>query len=371
MRLLNSFILLIILAFPAYSDQVCTGVSLSHDSLDITISKFRLVLDETLFTTYAWIRYAGYLENEEMPDTESVKDVLVHLDSSMTASQREDMVTFYKDYKARFDFMFEYIASVFAVNSTPPPDIRCRLDEMERYRNGNDSTDLWSINRMKEIESLGPVLSRFHQEQNIGLLYRNCMPYYRENGERYMQLVAKQIREAILFTRTPGKELERIKEIRLIPNLLENANTEMGFEYMGIKYDIKGSSSNPRYHPHEFTHSLMAPVTRNPEFKQEIIEIVDRVWEQAKDTPARKSYTYKISYFDENVVRVISNMVYYKPDTEVGREKYNRVRLMEINNGWLLYDALEKSISKYRESDLSFTAYFGTFLKNMQDSLKE
>lgn len=371
MRLLHSFILSVIITLPTYSNQVSPGVSLSQDSLDITICKFRLILDETLFTTYAWIRYAGYLENEMMPDSEPVRDVLAYLDSSMTASQRKEMVAFYKDYKDKFDFMFEYIASVFAVNSTPPPVIRCRIDELEQYKNGNDSTDLWSINRMKEIESLGPVLSRFHQEQNIGLLFRNCMPYYLEKGERYMQLVAAQVRDAILFTRTPAVELERIKEIRLIPNLLENANTEMGFEYMGIKYDIKGSNRDARYHPHEFTHSLMAPVTRNPEFEQRIIQIVDRVWEQAKDTPARKSYKDKISYFDENLVRVISNIVYYKPDTEEGNEKYSRVRLMEINNGWLLYDLIENSVSQYREADLSFTAYFATFLTNMQNSHKE
>ncbi|MBS0012322.1 MAG: hypothetical protein KFF49_12995 [Bacteroidales bacterium] len=357
--------LFFILTFPASSNQIVTKISLSHDSLDINTSKFRLILDETLFTTYAWIRYAGYLENEKMPDSEPLEEVLAYLDSSMTESQREDMLAVYKDCKARFDFMFEYIASVFAVNSTPPPFIRCRLDELEQYRNGSDSTDLWSINRMKEIESLGPVLSQFYQEQNIGLLFRKCMPYYREKGERYMQMAKKQVREAILFMRTPAKELERIKEIRLIPNLLENANTEMGFEYMGIKYDIKGSNRDPRYHPHEFTHSLVAPSTRNFMFEQEIIQIVDRVWDKARETPARKSYTDKISYFDENLVRVISNMVYYKPDTEEGRLKYDRVREMEISNGWLLYDAMEKSVSQYRESDLSFTAYFDTFLKNM------
>lgn len=365
MRLLISFLLLFVLTFPASSNQDTTEVSSSEDSLRITISKFRLTLDETLFTTYSWIRYAGYLENEKMPDSQPVKEVLAYLDSSMTESQRQDMVAVYKDYKDKFDFMFEYIASVFAVNSTPPPLIRCRLYDLEQYRNGNDSTDSWSINRMKEIESLGPVLSRFYQEQNVGSLFSKCMPYYREAGKKYMQMASKQVSEAILFTRTPTKELERFKEIRLIPNLLENANTEMGFEYMGIKYDIKGSSKDPRYHPHEFTHSLVARLTRNPEFEEEIIQIVDRVWEKAKDTPARKSYKDKISYFDETLVRVISNIVYYKPETEEGRVKYDRVRLMEINNGWLLYDTIEKSVSRYRESDMSFTAYFSTFLKNM------
>ncbi|MCA1757269.1 MAG: hypothetical protein LC649_07420 [Bacteroidales bacterium] len=365
MKLSISLMLLICINYPASPNKVISGASPSKDSLDITISKFRLTMDETLFTTYAWIRYAGYLENEKMPDSEPVNMVLAYLDSSMTESQRNDMITLYKGYKAKFDFMFEYIASVFAVNSTPPPVIKCRIDELKQYRNGGDSTDLWSIKRMKEIESLGPVLSRFYQEQNIGLLFSKCIPHYRENGERYMQLAAAQIREAILFTRTPAKELERITEIRLTPNLLENANTEMGFEYMGIKYDIKGSGKDPRYHPHEFTHSLVAPVTRNPEFEQKIIKIVDKVWEEAENSPARKSYKDKISYFDENLVRVISNMVYYKPDTEEGSVKYNRVRLMEIDNGWLLYEALEKAVSQYRESDLSFTAYFDTFLGNM------
>ncbi|MGM0667059.1 MAG: hypothetical protein ACQETA_07030 [Bacteroidota bacterium] len=364
MKILISLVMLL-LTFSASSNTGGTVAKSPADTLDITLSKFRLIMDETLFTTYAWIRYAGYIENEKMPDSETVKVVLAYLDSSMTELQRKVMLADYKDYKKRFDFMFEYIASVFAVNSTPPPVIRCRLEELEKYRSGNDSTDSWSINRMKEIESLGPVLSLFHQEQNINMLFHRCMPYYLEAGEKYMKMASIQVRDAILFTRTPSKELERIKEIRLIPNLLENPNTEMGFEYMGIKYDIKGSNKDPRYHPHEFTHSLVAQSTRNPVFEQDIIQIVDRVWERAKETPAGKSYSDKISYFDENLVRVISNMVYYKPETEDGRVKYDRVREMEISNGWFLYDAMEKAVSRYRDSDLSFTAYFGTLLNEM------
>ena len=365
MKILTSLVILFSLTFSASSNPGSTVAKSLPDTLDITLSKFRLIMDETLFTTYAWIRYAGYLENEKTPDSKTVKKALAYLDSSMTELQRKDMLADYRDYKQRFDFMFEYIASVFAVNSTPPPVIRCRLEELERYRRGNDSTDSWSINRMKEIESLGPVLSRFHREQNINILFHRCLPYYREAGEKYMKMASKQVQDAILFTRTPLKELERIKEVRLIPNLLENPNTEMGFEYMGIKYDIKGSSKDPRYHPHEFTHSLVAPSTRNPEFEQEISQIVDRVWEKAKETPAGKSYSDKISYFDENLVRVISNMVYYKPETEDGRVKYDRIREMEISNGWFLYDAIEIAVSLYRESDLSFTAYFGTLLKTL------
>jgi len=362
--------LFIVLCLPLFFGTSCSSESTDPDKLTQDImSKYKFNYDETLFTTYAWIRYAGHLQGKEMPDSEPVRMLISHLDSVMSERARTDLLADYNKYYDQFDYMLEYIASVFAVNSTPPPAIRCRLEELATYRNVSDSTDSWTLNRMREIAPLGEILSSFYTENDIADLIRACSPYYIETGKTYAGLAEAQISASIKFMRTLPAELSHIKEVRLIPNLLENANTEMGFQYMGVKYDIKGSNREARYHPHEFTHSLVAPSSRNDAYKQRITAITSRIWENVKDTPAGKSYRDPVSYFDETLVRVISNIIYYDTQTGDGAARFNKMRETEESNGWILYSPVMQAVDQYRESDKPFTEYFPLFLNQLEKSL--
>jgi hypothetical protein len=200
--------------------------------------------------------------------------------------------------------MFDYIATIFAINCTQPPVIKPMIAELRAYGDSIGKPDTWSLNRLNELESWAVELNRFYVGAGLEEVMEAVRPVYNSIGAAYRSQAVRKIGEAIEYTGVEWEALGHIQKVVIIPNLLGSPG-EMGPEYKGLKYDIKGPKSNVVFYTHEFLHSIVHPMLQSPDIQEQIVRMVESRMESIDSTKAWKSYPDPSLFFEECLVRAL------------------------------------------------------------------
>jgi hypothetical protein len=230
------------------------------------------------------------------------------------------------------------------------------------YNKAMGIEDSWTLNRLEELDSLPQVLTRFYREARLGSILESCKTAYDTVRSQYDAVARTGILKTLRFMKTDPENLRDIREIVIIPNLI-GPGGEMGPEYRGVKYDIKGPRSSVSFSPHEFIHSLAGPLVREIGYEEAIQRITDPVWGEIENTPARKSYPDKMVYFEECLVRSLDGFI----TCDKNPAKLEKILEAEKKRGFILVENMVPVLESYSASSNSFADFFPEFLKKLEN----
>ncbi|MFO7616491.1 MAG: DUF4932 domain-containing protein [Bacteroidales bacterium] len=272
---------------------------------------------------------------------------LVHarLDSAGRAAIRNQ----YRVYREQYDWMFGYIATIFAINCTHPPVIQPMTDALRAYGDSTGNPDTWSLNRMMELEAWAADLSRFYVDAGLEEAMEVVRPAYDSIGAAYRDQAVRRIGDAIEYTGVEFDDLGHIQKIVIIPNLL-GPQGEMGPEYRGIKYDIKGPKSQVVFYAHEFLHSIVHPMLQSPDIEKQIARIVESRMGRIDSTKAWKSYPEPSLFFEECLVRALDARIMNAGEQDADA-KIRKNLDFEESRGFIFCGAISSFLEGFERRD--------------------
>lgn len=289
--------------------------------------------DKTLFTAFAWLNLGQYTPEDTAGMDPVIREVFTltfeQLDSLEIQSIKEE----YRKYEESYGRMFDYILTIFSLNCTQPPVIETLYDELKAWGDSIGKPDNWSLKRIQELEPLAASLTHFYRDAEITEVATRVQPVYDSVAKAYRQLAVQKLSDAMVFTGASWESLDRIEKVVIIPNLLGSPG-EMGPEYKGVKYDIKGPKSQVVFYTHEFVHSIVHPLLEEPDVKERIHAFVGSQLSGADTTPAWKSYPEPGIFFEECLVRALDAHI-MNMGKDDGPEKIRKYLDFEESRGFI------------------------------------
>ncbi len=328
-------------------------------------SKIIIRNDETLFTTFAFITIGSFheVDREKMnPLKEFVwRKLEKNLSPEYLERIRQECETFQKDR------MFEYNATMLAINSSSPPEIRFLKRELvDHLQDKGEDRIQRALKTFQGLERLPELLTEFYQKANIQELYEECQPWYNDAINKYQEKVTSLLSRALEYLKMSEEEVHLVVEkIVIIPNLIGPRGSAMGPIWKNIKYDIHSPWESVSWSPHEFIHEMVAPLTRSGKYEESILTIVNKVWEDLEDTPARNYYSDKISFFDECLVRTLDHIASRGWEKPWEKERVRSGLVYQAERGFVLCPLMLEALEEYQTSGQSFKNYFPKFLQTL------
>ncbi len=322
---------------------------------------------QTLFTAFAYITI-GLFEQVDSERMIPLKQfVWQELDNTLSKGEKKRIRKLCNQLQNQ---MFEYDLTMLAVNCSEPPAIRWRRAEMTAWYLRHDQDPVKKLGQIERVAVILPDLNWFYKKADIPALWRRVQPWYRDAVSQYEQSVFSAIRSALAYLQIAEADFSRkVEQIRVIPNLIGPRGSAMGPIWCGVKYDVYTPWDRISYSPHEFIHDMVAPQTRAEAYAEQIVKIVDLVWEKAEVAAARQHYPDKVMFFDECLVRTLDHWVTLKEKTEVDRAQ-TRVRLgYHEKRGFVLCPAMLEALRGYEASGRSFAQFFPQFLSSLLENM--
>jgi len=319
--------------------------------------------DPSLFTAFAWINQGKYDLEDTLSMDEINRKVYSMVYKSLDSGSINSIKSQYQKYLKEYEWMFDYIATIFAINCTPPPVIKPLITELRAYGDSTGETDTWSLNRLMELENWGLDLSDFNAEANLPRVMETVKPFYDSIGSAYRSLAVEKISDVIDYTGISWEALGHIRKVIIVPNLL-GPSGEMGPEYMGLKYDIKGPKSQVTFYTHEFLHSVVHPMLQSPDIQKDIIQIVQSRMDVIDSTKAWMSYPDPSLFFEECLVRVLDSHIMNLGIENAG-EKITSTLNEEVARGFVLCHELSDFFNQYQPGKSQLKAELPGYLRRL------
>lgn len=335
------FILLITLSFISCNQSQSTRQKVD-DLLEVRF-------DKTLFTSFAWMNIGMYAPGDTSAMDDVGKNVYTMIYRRLDSAQIRSIRDQYISYQETYGRMFDYILSIFSINCTQPPLIEALYDELKAYGDSIGKPDTWSLNRIRELEPLAAELTQFYKEADMEQVARSVQPLYDSIGDAYRKLAVEKLTDAMLFTGVKWEELDRIKKVVIVPNLLGFPG-EMGPEYKGVKYDIKGPKSQVVFYTHEFVHSMVHPLLEAPGVKEKINAFVNTEKARIDTTKAWESYAEPVIFFEECLVRALDAHIMNIGKAD-GPEKIKKYLDFEESRGFIFCHQVSEMLMHYDPSE--------------------
>lgn len=357
------FIIISLVLLPVIIDS-CSGSEHNGNSRYLEY-KF----SEPLFTTFSWINTGMYFTGDSSGLSRVARDVCRDIENNISPSSITEICKSYSELKSKYDWMLGYVASVVAINCTDPPGMRTRAEEIKEWDKEDDSSSEWILNRLDEWETVLTEINDFYKKAGIKELMNEYKPIYDSIGSLYLGNADIMINRSLEYLNMDDDDIPVIDNLVLIVNLI-GPGGEMGPEFRGIKYDIKGPGTNTDYRPHELLHSLVKNSTKDTDYASQIQRIVSYFEDQFIGTPGAKSYPDKITYFDENLVRTLDHIIYSGFDSSEKRRKSYGTLKYDVDNGFVMVQLMHRKLVEYESSNMTFTEYFPFFLDDLEESAK-
>ena len=266
--------------------------------------------------------------------------------------------------------MFEYRATMLALNSSPPPQIRFLKEEIEMYAEARGVNVKDTLSTFRGLELLPEMLTEFYLRANIRELYEDCQPWYEEAVFEYQRIVSRLLAAALEYLKMNEASVEfGFDCVVIIPNLIGPRGSAMGPVWRGIKYDVYTPWDRISWSPHELIHDMMAPLTKSDQHLDLILSITNSIWANIEKTPAKDYYQDPISFFDECLVRTIDHPVAEGHDKAGNRDRLRAALSAQANRGFVLCPLMLEVLSDYERSGQSFRDFFPEFLLILKKKL--
>ncbi len=324
--------------------------------------------DETLFTTFAFITI-GSFETADKEKMVPIKEfVWRRLNRTLEPGYLEKIRRQCQEFQK--DKMFEYRATMLALNSSPPPQIRFLKEELKRYVKGRGGNVKETLSTFRGLELLPEMLTEFYLRANIRELYEDCQPWYEEAVFEYQRIVSRLLAAAFEYLKINEESVEfEFDCVVIIPNLIGPRGSAMGPVWRGIKYDVHTPWDRISWSPHELIHDMIAPLTKSDKHIDLILSITNSIWANIEKTPARDYYQDPISFFDECLVRTIDHLVAEGRDKAGNRDRLRAALSEQANRGFVLCPLMLEVLLDYERSGQSFRDFFPEFLLLLKKKL--
>jgi len=333
--------------------------------------------DEAMFTVWAWITVADTTGSHTGGWSPVKRHVQQAVLDRLSPAYLDTLRRAY--YEQEPDPDFHYQITVLALLLTQPPDMRISRDMMEREKEWARSHGRERyLSNLKDKEAqaaeLLPLLNAFHSRAELGQLYEECRRWYDPAVAAYKDGTIGRVREALDYLGMDESVLAPISHMVLIPNLIGPLGSAMSPGFEGVTFTVESPMEDAAERPinftaHEQIHFMVWDLTRGERYRQRIEGITARVWDDAEGSPARGAYGDMVTYFDENLVRVITSAAMgifegvdpWDPDA-AGISAHEQ-------RGFLLLRPLLAALQRFEGSGESFDTYFPTFLDDVERAM--
>jgi hypothetical protein len=327
------------------------------------LQKIEVRSDETLFTMFAYITIGTF----DTPDPEKMPPIKRFVWRKLDLALDPDVKSRVKEEcRPLMERMFEYKATMLALNCTPPPDIRfLRQELMDSYP--DDASARESLAMFSGLESLPDKLTRFYREARISELYADCAPWYDDAVAKLEGVVSNGIAAALAYLKIPQSDfLATVDKVVIIPNLIGPRGSAMGPVYRRVKYDIQTPWDAIDYSAHEFVHDMVASLTKSAKNRPALAAIAERAMRSAPATPAVQYYPDPIDFFDECLVRTLDIAVASLRKGGTPLERDADLLTAMSRRGFVLVPMMAEGLAGYEASDKPFAEFFPTLLKTLE-----
>ncbi|MFO7652660.1 MAG: hypothetical protein R6X25_02455 [Candidatus Krumholzibacteriia bacterium] len=313
--------------------------------------------DEALFATFAWLNLAGKTAADTAGLAPAGRHAWERLREVVSAADLARYRTHHAELDAAYGHMVDYLGTVLALNMSPPPELRVLSVELSEWNATHGVEDRWTEKRLAELEPLAAIIREFYGRYPVRAIFEECRPWYEPVGASDLQRAGDVVRRSVDTLRLAAGELPALSRIAIVPNLL-GSRGEMGPEYRGVKYDVKGPRVSSTYRAHEFLHSLVAGCTRDPAARERIIAAIGPTWEAAAGTPAVGSYPDPVLWFDDCLVRALDAVVMHPDDADAR----TREAAFEAERGFTLVPDILAALDAFARAEVSFPGWFPELL---------
>ena len=329
---------------------------------DSTHNKIVIRSDETLFTTFAYITIGTFNDVDRGKMTPLKEFVWRQLNASLDPAYKERIRKDIAPLAA--DRMFEYNATMLALNCTPPPEIRFLKEELEAHVLGRGGDIERAMQNFQGLENMPTLLTEFYEKAAIGGLYEDCRPWHDDAVSKYEEKVTSLLGRALDYLGMSREEMSTTYErIVIIPNLIGPRGSAMGPVWKGVKYDVYSPWEGISWSPHEFIHDMVAPLTKSRKHETLILRIVESVLEDIQGTPAAQYYPDPVDFFDECLVRTIDHIVTRDWKNPLERERIRTALTDHAGRGFVLCLPMLEILAGYESAGGTFAEFFPDFLK--------
>jgi hypothetical protein len=344
---------------------VWTPVLAAADPPARTHHKIEVRNDETLFTMFAYITIGTFevFDPGKMPPIK--RFVWTRLDRTLDPAVKRRVKDECRPLRGR---MFEYNATMLALNCTPPPDIRFQRQELvESYQDETLAHDALAM--FSGLESLPERLTRFYREARILDLYSDCAPWYDDAVAKLESVVSNGIAAALTYLKVPESDfLAGVEKVVIIPNLIGPRGSAMGPVWRRVKYDVQTPWDVIDYSAHEFVHDMVAPLTRSGKNRAALAAIAERAMNSAPQTPAVQYYPDPIDYFDESLVRAVDIAVAAREKGGASGNRDDATLSAMARRGFVLVPLIDKALAVYERAEGTFAEFFPALVDKLESA---
>lgn len=333
--------------------------------------------DQAMFTVWAWITAADTTGAHTAGWTPVKRHVQREVLDRLSPAYLDTLRQAY--YEQEPDLSFYYQTTVLALLLTQPPGMRISRDMMDREKQwarsqGRDGYVTYLEEKEAQAAELLPLLNSFHSRAALGQLYDECRDWYDPAVAAYRDGTLGRVREALEYLGMDESVLAPIRHMVLIPNLIGPLGSAMSPGFVGVTYTVDSpmedaANTSINFTAHEHIHFMVWELTRGDRYRQRIEGITALVWDEVEGTTAREVYDEMVTYFDENLVRVITSAAMGRFD---GVDPYDPdapgISAHE-ERGFLLLRPILAALHGYERSGVSFDRYFPTFLDQVELSM--
>lgn len=215
-------------------------------------ANIRFLLDERIFAVMAALNAAGF-DYEANPNGVSPPRALVRRSlAALDPGLEEKLERFYLEHGGRDD----------------PAAVQARYTSLSLWLEGPPSFKFSgklgaAPREVRELLGFENLVAELYKSAEIARLWKQCLPYYQAEVERYRGAIAEIIRDVLTYLRS-GPRVALDRQIILIPDLLNSHGFSNARNLENSYFLILGPATNIDEHKaairHEYLHFLLDPL---------------------------------------------------------------------------------------------------------------
>ncbi len=216
------------------------------------LANIRFLLDERLFAVMAALNAAGfdYEANPRgvSPPRALVRRALAALDPRL----EEKLERFYLEHGGRDDpaaVQARYTSFGLWLEGPPTFKFTGKLGAAPR--------------EVRELLGFEKLVAEFYKSAGVSRLWKECLPYYQAEAERYRAALAGTIKDVLAYLRSEPR-IPMDRQIILMPDLLNSHGFSNARNLENLYFLILGPAASPEEHEpairHEYLHFLLDPL---------------------------------------------------------------------------------------------------------------